>query len=285
MLKGARQGDTRALHRARIASRRLREVLPILRLDRDVTRKLNRRLRKVTRRLGAVRELDVMLLLIDELHVSRREHRAALSRIGVAAARSRDAARRRLFGRRGSAQLARVVKKLGHASEKRRAADEERSKDGGAERARRWAVDARVARRASRLHDAIADAGAVYLPDRLHEVRLAIKKLRYALELSLELAGQRSSADVRVLKRGQDVLGRMHDLQGLADRARQVQASLTPPNLMVWRDLDALVDALEDECRRLHARYMRLRDPLAAIAERLSARRKGEMPHTSRATG
>jgi hypothetical protein len=51
---------------------------------------------------------------------------------------------------------------------------------------------------------------------------------------------------------------------------RKVQASLAPPNLTVWRELDALVGSLEDDCRRLHARYMRARDPLAAMVARLA---------------
>ena len=38
--------------RARVASRRLRELLPVLQLDGDARRKLGRRLRKVTARLG-----------------------------------------------------------------------------------------------------------------------------------------------------------------------------------------------------------------------------------------
>jgi len=51
-----------------------------------------------------------------------------------------------------------------------------------------------------------------------------------------------------------------------------VQAALAPPSLAAWRDLDALVLSLEDDCRRLHARYMRLRDALLAIADRVGAR-------------
>ena len=50
MLQGVEDGDVDALHRARVASRRLREVLPVLQLDSDVARKLNRRLRKITDR-------------------------------------------------------------------------------------------------------------------------------------------------------------------------------------------------------------------------------------------
>ena len=38
------------------------------------------------------------------------------------------------------------------------------------------------------------------------------------------------------------------------------------------RDLDALMQMLEDDCRRLHARYMRQRDALATVANTLGAR-------------
>jgi hypothetical protein len=51
-----------------------------------------------------------------------------------------------------------------------------------------------------------------------------------------------------------------------------VQASLAPPTLADWRDIDALVFSVEDDCRRLHARYMRVRDALLELAERRSAR-------------
>jgi hypothetical protein len=72
MLHGLVDGDVRALHRTRVASRRLREILPVLELDPDVARRLGRRLRKVTERLGVVRELDVLSSLIEELHESGR---------------------------------------------------------------------------------------------------------------------------------------------------------------------------------------------------------------------
>src|SRR5438105_13417421 len=51
VLHGVERGDVRALHRTRVASRRLREVLPILQVDADTTRKLVRRLRRGTDRL------------------------------------------------------------------------------------------------------------------------------------------------------------------------------------------------------------------------------------------
>src|SRR5882762_5816865 len=87
LLQAVQGGDVRALHQARVTSRRMRELLPMLQLDRSTARKLGRRLRKVTSRLGTVRELDVLLLLIDELHVSGRPGAAGLGRAGVRVAR------------------------------------------------------------------------------------------------------------------------------------------------------------------------------------------------------
>jgi CHAD domain-containing protein len=128
-----------------------------------------------------------------------------------------------------------------------------------------------LTKRANRLASAIRAAGAVYLPERLHEVRLALKKLRYVVELSAELDGQKHAADLRALKRGQDLLGRMHDLEVLVVRVRDLQASLTPPSLTAWRDLDSLLATLEDMCRRLHARYVHEREPLSAVAAKYAA--------------
>ena len=270
VLKGTEEGDVRALHRARVASRRLRELMPMLQLDHGVKRKLARRLRSVTVRLGAVRELDVLLLSIDELHVSRRTRGAALGRVGVTVSKDRDRARKRLATDLPAADMRRLVRKLEHIVSDLQASEAASSRD--ATRSWRWAVDARVARRATRLSEAIAEAGAVYLPERLHGVRVALKKTRYAVELAHDVSLGRDDGDLRTLKRGQELLGRMHDLQILTERVRQEQASLAPPLLADWRDLDALIVSLEDDCRRLHARYMSLRDAVSAIADRATAR-------------
>ena len=56
----------------------------------------------------------------------------------------------------------------------------------GHKRAAVWAVEARVARRAASVRSAIAAAGAVYAPEQLHVVRIALKKLRYSVELASE---------------------------------------------------------------------------------------------------
>jgi CHAD domain-containing protein len=269
-LRGVGDGEVRAIHRARVGSRRLRELVPLLQLDGDSTRKIGRRLKKVTSRLGAVRELDVLVLLIDEVSSARPSHGGALQRLRAIVDKDRDAARAHLNAHLPTSDMWRIADKLDRTAG---ALDKRRSRAGRAdEHAWRWAVDARIAHRAARLTASMTRAGAVYLPERLHDVRIALKKLRYAAELAASADGRPRSAGVLTLKRGQDLLGRMHDLQVLIDRARQVQASLTPPNLAVWRELDGLVVWLEDECRRLHARYVRSRASLSGVADRLSAK-------------
>ncbi len=255
MLPGVEAGELRALHRA---------------LHPDATRKHLRRLRNVTERLGAVRELDVLLLLIDEWHDSRRARRGSLARVAATVAKQRHDARKRLASHLPIADMRRLIRKLGRDIEALASADAKEAR--GGQHAWRWALDARITSRAAKLRTAIADAGSLYLTERLHDVRIALKKLRYGVELFAEANGVDRGADTRVLKRGQEILGRMHDVQVLIDRVREAQASLSPPNLQAWRDLDLLVVSLEDDCRRLHARYMRQREAIVAVADRLDAR-------------
>jgi CHAD domain-containing protein len=282
----AAKGDVRAVHRTRVASRRLRELLPILQLKPDIVRKLGRRLRKVTKRLGVVRELDVLLMLIDELHVSRREHSQALGRMAVAVSQERDAARERLSYRIPVDNMRRTARKLDRIVDGLWESEQSTGRGSAAE-SWRWAVDARTAVRASRLGLAITQAGSVYLPERLHAVRIALKKLRYSVELATAAVGRKPGAELRMLKRAQDALGRLHDLQVLIEHVRQIQASLTPPSVAVWHALDGLMIALENECRQLHARYMRQRARLQSIASSLgshpvSARPRSAPPPTRR---
>src|SRR3712207_6954937 len=60
---------------------------------------------------------------------------------------------------------------------------------------------------------------------RSHEVRIAVKKLRYALELVRELSGSRATAHLRTLKKVQDLLGRMHDFEILDRKSTRLNSS------------------------------------------------------------
>ena len=70
----------------------------------------------------------------------------------------------------------------------------------------------------------MAAAGQMYAPEQLHQVRIAAKKLRYAMELAFDAGVKSASAPVRAVKRAQDTLGRLHDLQVLQSHVAAVQA-------------------------------------------------------------
>src|SRR5262245_15377275 len=267
MLPGVESAEVGAVHQTRVASRRLRELLPVLQLDNRLVNKLNKRLRKLTKRLGPVRELDVLASLLGGLHDSQSAQDKGLRRISQTVRKSREDALRRLAHKDVLGDLHRVEKKLESVAADLEDVDRGRTRGGW-----RWAVDARVAHRAALLKNAIREAGSMYVPDRIHGVRLAMKKLRYGVELSVEAAGIKETPDLRALKRGQDLLGRLRDQQMLMERVRHEQAAMTPPDLAAWRELDALVATLENSCRRLHARYVRQRAALASICDRLGVR-------------
>ena len=68
-LPSAVSGDDTGVHQARVASRRLREAVPVLAtgLKGSKAGKARRKIRRLTRALGTVRELDVTLGILDEL--------------------------------------------------------------------------------------------------------------------------------------------------------------------------------------------------------------------------
>jgi CHAD domain-containing protein len=272
-LSGVEQGNVEALHRMRVTSRRLRELLPLLEIDPETGRNLNRRLRRVTRQLGIVRELDVLMLLIEELQRRNRYPPVALKNLSASVGDARDMARERLTARLPPAKLKHLVDRLDRAARllERHDAYVRRSGAAGPTRAWVWALERSLARRAECVRSAIAAAGSLYVPERLHDVRIALKKLRYAAELATEVGRQRMTTALPALKKAQGLLGRIHDLEVLVAFGRGAQASLSPPALSVWKALGSLVHAVEGDCRQLHAQYMRDRTTLIVIADRTAA--------------
>src|SRR5689334_16692063 len=66
-LPAAIAGDDLGVHQARVTSRRLREAVPVLAtgLHGSKAGKAQRKIRRLTRALGSVRELDVTIQLLD----------------------------------------------------------------------------------------------------------------------------------------------------------------------------------------------------------------------------
>lgn len=264
-LPGARRGDVQAVHQARVATRRIREALPLVARGRT-GKSLKKSVRKLTRVLGPVRELDVALMNLDQLRNSGDVSEAAIARLRQLVTEERQ---------RLGAEMIRLISHYNLPKFQKKAVEAAArgpEVSGTRDPRRIAAALGRAARRAEGLHAAIDNAAGIYLPDRLHQVRITVKKLRYALEIAQDLSGSRATTRIRTLKRVQDLLGRMHDLEMLIARTRAVQGRAGAPNLSLSADLDRLVRRLENECRRLHARYMNERKALLRICDYVSAR-------------
>jgi CHAD domain-containing protein len=264
-MPAAQAGDETSVHQARVASRRLREALPVLgaRADEDKLDRVQRRVRRITRALGPVRELDVTLSLLAELEGKGAAPVRAIERVRKAVIDERQKRRREMLDEITPSRLDKLTRRL-----VRVAAPAPRThvpRNALAEAAMQ------SAQRARNLKAAIERAGGIYLADRLHRVRVEAKKLRYALEIQRELAKSRSAAGLNRLKTEQDLLGRMHDLEILIDKARAAQSKLNPRDRRGMSELNKLIRVLEDECREGHAAYMRGRAALVKLCDSVIA--------------
>lgn len=246
-LASALDGDPRALHRARVASRRIREVLPLLSTIRPKSRK---RVRQLTHWLGRVREMDVALGLLADPDLGDGTSRATLGEARQHLQITRDKRREKLLRRLGKIErekLDRTLRKLGRSIE---------SEDANAWRR---TLAARLARRVNALRRAVDRSGAIYVPERLHAVRIAAKKLRYALEIAAELGVRDAATSAAVVRRTQVTLGDLLDRHVLArhvlEAASQPEADET--------GLAALASSLEASCRQRHAAFLSQRDALS----------------------
>ncbi len=241
-------GHPDALHKARVASRRLRAALPVVgaSLSPAKVKKLRRTLRDMTRWLGPIRELDVELALLEQGAAGEAISGSALTLVRRELAARRQALRDRLGDEPPVADLKKLIKKLERVAE--------------AKGKRRSALAATLLRRAKRLKSALDEAGPLYAPERLHSARIATKKLRYGLEIAQDAGEVRARGLVNVLKREQERLGHLHDLQALLKHVREAASSPRVGSRLA--DLTAYADGLERDCRQLHAQFVEHRDAM-----------------------
>jgi CHAD domain-containing protein len=274
----SRRLDAAQLRRVRIASRRLRELLGVAEMVGNDARmaRIRRDLRRLGRVLGPVREMEVALIDLDLLG---RDENLAGPADRIRPKLERELGRRRAALERWTDELdvEALEERLAHVGEDlaKRPADQ---------RLRR-ALNLRLLQRLRSTAEAVGRCGTLYAPDRLHDLRLAIKKLRYAFELAQQAGHLEATRSLQALRRAQRRFGRLHDLQVL--QALVVAAGAgrgAVPGLYV----ELVRDRLERDCRTLHAAIVadlprfteRLDQMRAAIAGPLGGQRR-----PARATG
>ena len=272
-LPAAIAGDSTGVHQSRVTSRRLREAVPVLStgLKGSKSGKARRKIRRLTRALGTVRELDVTLALLDELALAPDVARAAVEDVRGYVVRERDARRLLMLKR-----LERVdAEKLG-----RRLASVGEALQNATQEPWRKALGSRLILRSKRLVTAMDTAGHMYSPERLHDVRIAAKKLRYGLELASDSGVKPAAPHVRTIKRAQDLLGKLHDLQVLQSHIAAAQISGDSARPDARAALETLAARVESQCRHLHGRYLSSCGMLREVA---TAVRKSIVPQLAQA--
>jgi CHAD domain-containing protein len=252
-LSAVYDGLADAVHDSRVATRRIRELLSLVPVipGRDGEQDVATGYQKMGRALGKVRDIDVQIAMIKDLEVHAPE--SAPSMVVV----RQDHEDRRLTKMR---RLIKTLERLevdsllhfvgdGHPAGLR----SRLTSRGWQQQIRRLAVE-----RSHTAVDAIGHATGVYFPRRAHQARIAIKQLRYAGEIALRIGLGEMRSAIGTLKRGQEILGDMHDKQVLADRLASYSKRQG-----VDKDHVALTrKVLEGEVLALHADYLCRRERL-----------------------
>lgn len=196
--------DPERTHKLRVSVRRLRTGIRLFGplLDADRAEPIAEDLRWLFRRLGAVREFDVLFAALAESAdaVVRRSEPTIEPELAARRQRAARAARRALSSRR----YVRLLRELRQLPRALVAADD------APPRARRWARK-RLQKRLSRVLALRAKHAERHEVER-HELRKQMKKLRYAVELLGPLfARKRVRAYLAPLIDLQDVLGELND--------------------------------------------------------------------------
>ncbi len=206
-----------AVHDMRVASRRLRSLLkdfqPYLRAKIS-----GRGLRDIARSLGSVRDEDVAIAALEKLYAEAPENvQAGLRQIIEGRGRRRAESLRALEGELGEAPISRLKEKLSLRFEQATADATEEPTDGASGQPQAESISFQQAGREiilKLLEELNKLARSLFRPfevERLHRMRIAAKRLRYALELFAQCLGDRLKEFAHEIAAMQSSLGELHD--------------------------------------------------------------------------
>ncbi len=234
-----RDWDEKAIHQSRVATRRLKAGVDLFRpvLSDDARRSFAKVTRRLRRRLGPLRDLDVMLGHLDELSKHRR-HATAVTWLAHHLRARRDTARSESLE---EASPAKVLAKLSSWHDVRaEVVEAAEATDSLLVESIHLQLDA-FAEQADRLicpPGQPSDAAAI--PQDVHQIRIAGKALRYTLEMAKEHGRPLDRRVMQTFKRMQEALGLWHDFVVLTEWA--MRASLD--ELLAHHDAKLQADVL-----------------------------------------
>jgi CHAD domain-containing protein len=246
--KAVRQNeDPEAVHQMRVATRRLRTALRALHGHVRAPKRLGKQLAWLAGKLGRVRDDDVIVALLGgrTLTGPASDERTRLARLVRRLTARRDKHRAALVEATGRGKYRRLLDDLAGFAAEPLAAQAEQAM---ASRA--------LAEVSERLGEAVAKNAGMTEPAptdvALHELRIAFKRLRYALDFHAEACGLAYDVERRLARQMQDVLGEIHDRDLLLEWLKDGKGAFRGP----WPRLDSRLVA---ERARLFRRFLRLR--------------------------
>jgi CHAD domain-containing protein len=261
LLPGVYDGAEDAIHDARVALRRLRETLELVRdqYDQHALVAIEARLSKAARALGRIRDADCGQRVIQEVERRFPFAAATLGRLRAACMDRQYKSRRKAVKKLDALELHTLPRILERAWQRP---------------VRRWSnwketVLRHVALRAEDLRSSIDRGTGVYFSKRAHSTRVAIKQLRDTLELAATLGALTAARSVRLLKKAQDALGAAHDRDVLRKRLENLRRRDETTIDVI--EADALAHFLRTETLALHQRYIDRREELLAICDLYTA--------------
>jgi CHAD domain-containing protein len=233
----------RGVHDMRVASRRLRAALRLFEpwLDTGGAKGLARDVRRVTRALGSVREIDVMRSSLSASARRAQPIRAfAIEAVDSRLAAERRRARARMMKRFARVDLDDLDDRLRRLATELRDADakalEAPASDGDRSASGpptmpdlMQTVGPDVVATAHRLIDSPLpeEQGTTAAREALHQARIEAKKLRYVLEILTPTLGATGKKLVTRLRRLQDRIGDFHDDVVLDDALAEARTRAT----------------------------------------------------------
>ena len=256
-LPDIRRADEEGVHQARVAMRRLREALPPLTVTHpDAANDLRKMARRVGGHLGRLRELDVMRVQLDALEGRAPGAAAAISAIRRTLRDAQSRRRRKVIKALEKLKVERLRPLT--PSDGRLLA---RVRPRASARAEHRLLREQIGDRARDVAAAVDRAGGVYFPNRLHRLRIAVKKLRYSVEVAEAMGLWRPPNLLRDLRRVQARLGALHDLQVLEDEG--VRMGNDAPR----REMQLLRAVIVSDRMREYDEYLSRADRLQAISQ------------------
>lgn len=213
--------DIEYIHRMRVASRRFRAAFALFEpcLPPDRIKAWRRNIRRITRALGAARDLDVQIDFVSRFlqqpEFSEQPSPYKLYKAGI------DRLLLRLRQQREE-QQSRVIRSMDRLEESSIISEMEHYFQGILAEAKLLQISPRSPQTLALARDAILDRLKTLLSyepyvddpkaiEELHEMRIAAKRLRYTLEIFAPLYEKRLESAIKVVKEIQTLLGDLHD--------------------------------------------------------------------------